>query len=211
VISQIFGGGGNSGAPYRNDFIELFNRGQSSVNVAGWSIQYASATAASWSVTNLPPATLAPGQYLLIQEASGGGNGQTLPTPDAAGTIAMAAAAGKVALVRTTVALTGTCPSDNNLLDLVGYGSNANCFRGSGPSPAPSNSTAILRGANGCTDTQRNANDFATAAPNPRNTSTAVNQCPTLLGSTLLFSSRPILDCLGKAGFGGHSIENPKR
>src|SRR5204863_5445498 len=27
VISQIFGGGGNSGAPYKNDLIELFNRG----------------------------------------------------------------------------------------------------------------------------------------------------------------------------------------
>ena len=27
VISQIFGGGGNSGAPFRNDFIEIFNNG----------------------------------------------------------------------------------------------------------------------------------------------------------------------------------------
>jgi hypothetical protein len=27
VISQIYGGGGNSGASLRNDFVELFNRG----------------------------------------------------------------------------------------------------------------------------------------------------------------------------------------
>lgn len=27
VISQVYGGGGNSGAPYTHDFIELFNRG----------------------------------------------------------------------------------------------------------------------------------------------------------------------------------------
>ncbi len=25
VISQVYGGGGNSGATYKNDFIELFN------------------------------------------------------------------------------------------------------------------------------------------------------------------------------------------
>ncbi|MBK9050751.1 MAG: hypothetical protein IPL78_07495 [Chloroflexi bacterium] len=27
VISQVYGGGGNSGATYTHDFIELFNRG----------------------------------------------------------------------------------------------------------------------------------------------------------------------------------------
>ena len=53
VISQIYGGGGNSGAKYKNDFIEIFNRGATAVSVAGWSVQYASATGASWSVTAL--------------------------------------------------------------------------------------------------------------------------------------------------------------
>ena len=46
VISQVYGGGGNSGATYRNDFVELFNRGAEPVSLAGWSIQYASATGA---------------------------------------------------------------------------------------------------------------------------------------------------------------------
>ncbi len=44
VISQVYGGGGNSGAPLKNDFVELFNRGTTSVSLSGWSIQYASAT-----------------------------------------------------------------------------------------------------------------------------------------------------------------------
>ncbi|HYK21533.1 MAG TPA: lamin tail domain-containing protein, partial [Pyrinomonadaceae bacterium] len=88
VISQIYGGGGNSGAPFRNDLIEIFNRGTSAVNLAGWSVQYASATATSWSVTPLTAATLMPGQYYLVQESSGGSNGTPLPTPDAMGTIA---------------------------------------------------------------------------------------------------------------------------
>ena len=38
VISQVYGGGGNSGATYKNDFIEIFNRGASSVSVVNWSI-----------------------------------------------------------------------------------------------------------------------------------------------------------------------------
>ena len=53
MISQVFGGGGNSGAPFRNDFIEIFNAGNSTVNLSGWSVQYASATASTWSVTLL--------------------------------------------------------------------------------------------------------------------------------------------------------------
>ena len=43
VISQVYGGGGNGGAPYRNDFVELYNAGSGSVSLAGWSVQYTSA------------------------------------------------------------------------------------------------------------------------------------------------------------------------
>jgi uncharacterized protein (TIGR03437 family) len=170
VISQIYGGGGNSGAPLRNDFIEIFNNGSSAVNLAGWSVQYASATASTWSLTPLTPVTLLPGQYYLVQESSGGSTGNSLPTPDATGTIAMAAASGKVALVKSSTALTGACPTNSNIADLVGYGSTANCFTGSAPARAPSNTNALLRAANGCADTRNNAVDFLAAPPNPRNT-----------------------------------------
>ena len=170
VISQVFGGGGNSGAPFRNDFIEIFNRGNTSVNLSGWSVQYASATASTWSVTPLTSVTLLPGQYYLIQESSGGSSGVVLPAPDATGTIAMAAGSGKVALVKSSTALSGACPNDPNIVDLAGYGNNANCFRGSAPAPAASNTNAILRAANGCTDTRNNITDFGLGPPNPRNT-----------------------------------------
>jgi hypothetical protein len=132
VISQIFGGGGNSGSPFRNDFIEIFNAGDTPVNLTGWSVQYASATAITWASTPLTSVVLAPGQYYLVQQA-GGNNGANLPTPDATGVIAMAAGAGKVALVKSTTPLTGACPNDANIVDLVGYGSTATCFRGTAP------------------------------------------------------------------------------
>src|SRR5262245_28110664 len=86
VISQVYGGGGNTGAPYTNDYIELYNRGPSSVSVSGWSVQYASAAGSTWSVTPLS-GSIAPGTYYLIQEAAGAGSGVPLPTPDATGTI----------------------------------------------------------------------------------------------------------------------------
>jgi hypothetical protein len=52
VISQVYGGGGNSGAIYTHDFIELFNRGTSSVSLNGWSLQYASATIRNFGLPN---------------------------------------------------------------------------------------------------------------------------------------------------------------
>ena len=170
VISQVFGGGGNSGAPFRNDFIEIFNAGNSPVNLSGWSVQYASATASTWSVTSLTSVILNPGRYYLIQESSGGSNGASLPAPDATGTIAMAAGSGKVVLIKNSTALTTACPNDPNIIDLLGYGSAANCFKGSAPASAPSNTNAILRAAAGCTDTRNNVADFALGPPNPRNT-----------------------------------------
>lgn len=170
-VTQIYGGGGNSAAPFRNDFIEIFNSGTTPLSLAGWSVQYASATASTWSVTPLTSVTLQPGQYYLVQEASGGSNGVTLPAPDATGTIAMAAGSGKVAIVRNPTGLSGACPNDPNIVDLVGYGSTANCFRGSAPAPAASNTNAILRAANGC------GTNFATGPPNPRNTSNAKVIC----------------------------------
>ena len=42
VISQIYGGGGNAGSTFKNDFVELFNRSTHAVDVTGWSVQYAS-------------------------------------------------------------------------------------------------------------------------------------------------------------------------
>ena len=173
VISQVYGGGGNSGAAYKNDFIELFNAGDTAQSVAGWSVQYASSTGTTWNPTPLT-GTIQPGQYFLVQESAGAGGIVNLPAPDVSGSIAMSATAGKVALVSSASALTGSCPT--GLIDLVGYGA-ANCFEGAAPAPLLTNTTADVRAGAGCTDGNANGTDFTAAAPAPHNSSSSTQTC----------------------------------
>ncbi len=192
VISQVYGGGGNSGATYTHDFIELFNRGTTAVSISGWSVQYASTTGTSWSKTDLA-GTLQPGQYYLIQQAQGAGGTTALPTPDATGTIAMSATAGKVVLLNTNTLITSgtSCPGGTTVVDLVGFGSTTNCFEGSGATPTLSNTTDAIRLGNGCQDTDNNAADFQVAAPNPRNTASPPAPCPVTTSPTGTGAANP--------------------
>ncbi len=176
VISQVYGGGGNAGAVYKRDFIEIFNNGSSPASVGGWSVQYASATGSSWQVTNIPAGvTLQPGQYLLIGEATGAG-GTTDFVSNVEGTIALSGTAGKVALSNGGAPLTGTAPTGSAVLDIVSFGPTATPTEGT-PTAVLSNTTAALRNAVGCTDTNNNSADFSIGAPTPRNTATAVAPC----------------------------------
>jgi DNA/RNA endonuclease G (NUC1) len=187
VISQVYGAGGNSGALLRNDYVELFNRGDTPATLNGWSIQYGSATGTGNFGGNpvvTLSGTLAPGQYYLVQ-LSGGSNGSPLPTPDLTGTISMAAGAGKVVLASTTTGL--ACNGSSTpcsaaqlaqIVDLVGYG-NANFFEGTGPAPTISAATAALRAGDGCQDTNDNSADFSAVTPAPRNTASPTHACVT--------------------------------
>jgi predicted extracellular nuclease len=176
VISQVFGGGGNNGAPFRNDFVELFNRGTESVSLTGWTVQYASSASANWQAAPLN-GQLAPGQYFLVQFGSGGSSGIPVPAPDGTGSISLAASAGKVALVRSTALLSGACPTNGDLVDLVGYGANASCYEGSGPAASPANAVAVHRASAGCHDSDDNSHDFYVAAPDPRNRNSSIQLC----------------------------------
>jgi predicted extracellular nuclease len=175
VISQVYGGGGNTGATHKNDFIELFNRSSAAVDLSTWSVQYASSTGSSWQLTRLT-GVIQPGQYYLVQEGAGAGNGADLPQANASGAIAMSGTTGKVALVSSQTALTGTNPSGGALVDLVGFGS-ANAFEGSAPTATLSNGTGALRKEGGCTDNNDNVNDFSVGAPTPRNAASALHSC----------------------------------
>jgi predicted extracellular nuclease len=185
VISQVYGGGGNASAPYRNDYVELFNRGASAVNITGWSVQYTSATGTGTFGQNMTAisGSIPAGGYYLVQLASQAAVGAVLPAPDATGAINMSATAGKVivANVSTGVACNGSttaCTSSDlaKIVDLVGYGG-ANFFEGSAAAPTLSNTTAAVRAGGGCTDTNVNSADFTAGAPTPRNSATTANTC----------------------------------
>lgn len=179
VISQVYGGGGNGGATFKNDFVELFNRSDAAVNLNGWSVQYTSSAGNSWgsNKTSIGNITLQPGQYLLIQEFSQAAVGADLPQADVSGGINLSGSSGKIALVRSGTALTGTNPTSPDLVDLVGFGSSANGFEGSGPTATLSNTTAAVRANSGCTDTDDNKADFSALTPSPRNSASPLNAC----------------------------------
>ena len=172
VLYEIYGGGGNTGSTYKNDYVVLYNPNSTSVSLTGWTVQYASATGTTWSTTALSGSILSSGFY-LVQEAAGTNGTTNLPTPDATGSIPMSAAAGKVALCNSTTALSGSNPTGLQIVDLVGYGSSATAFEGSGPATAPSNTQSIARINNG-QDTDDNASDFAQASPHPENSANAL-------------------------------------
>ena len=105
VVNEVYGGGGNSGSSFTNDFVELANRGTTAVDLSGYSVQYHSGSATgAWQVTPLS-GSIAPGGLYLVQESQGAGGTVALPTPDASGTIALSATSGTVALVASASAL----------------------------------------------------------------------------------------------------------
>lgn len=184
VISQVYGGGGNSGAVYKNDFIELFNRGSNPVSLNGWSVQYASATGTSWQVTTLPNLTLQAGQYLLVQEAAGSAGSTNLPTPEKVGTIALSGTTGKVALVNIVTAITSA--SAPAVLDLIGFGPTASAFEGNAPAALSSNTNALVRAGAGCTDENQNATDFSAVVAAPRNSASPLHVCSASSNSAII-------------------------
>ncbi|WP_215816138.1 ExeM/NucH family extracellular endonuclease [Pimelobacter sp. 30-1] len=179
VINEVYGGGGNGGAIYKSDFVELFNPTGSAINVDGWSIQYRSETGVtavgSSNMTPLTGSVPAHGYY-LVKAADGAGTQQALPQPDVVGTIAMGGTAGQVFLSNSTTLLnpgSGNMVGVAGVVDMVGWGSATGgtySYEGTGKAPATANATSTSRGATH-TDSDNNAVDFTTGAPTPKNSS----------------------------------------
>lgn len=186
VISQVFGSGSNG--TYNKDYIELFNAGTTTANLAGWSLQYAASGATSGNFSANPISQLSgsipPGHYFLVQMGGSVGSGASY-TPDLVPSSAqdLSGASGKIALVNQIggLACNGSsvaCTSDQlgHIIDLVGYGA-ATFFEGGAAAPGLGSTTAIFRKTGGCTDTDNNGADFATGTPAPRTSATAGITC----------------------------------
>ena len=180
VISAVYGGGGNSSAPFQNDFIELYNRSGADVDLTGWSVQYTSKAGTNgWTATMLSGVIKAGGYYLVAE--AGGATGMPLPAPDATGTIAMSSTDGTIALVMAAAALPAGCPAAGAAIDVVGYGA-AMCNEGTS-TPALSNTKSATRKNGGCSDTNVNSADFnvatLTSSAPPHNTASPTHGCTT--------------------------------
>ncbi len=171
VISQIYTGLAGSTGP-SDAYVEIFNKGVTTVDLTTWTLQYSNEGASTWQIVALS-GSLAPGQYYLIRANSVGGRGR-MPQPDKTTLINLGIDAGKIALLSTDTSLVGACPSFTSVVDFLGYGSG--CREGSSPTLATDGKSLHRKGA-GCTETDNNLLDFGNASPQPRNTVSARSVC----------------------------------
>lgn len=172
VINEAYLSGGSSGSAFKNKFVELYNSSDTSVSLAGWSLQYRSATAtgAPTGITPLTGSIPAKGYY-LIQGAtnSGTSTAPALPTPDlqATGTLNPGGTSGTLVLAKQSNAVSplgvGSVTDNAAIADLLGYGA-SNTFETSAAT-APTGNTDVrsLNRSNGV-DTGSNAADFSLSA-----------------------------------------------
>ncbi len=179
LVEEVYGGGGNNGAVYDQDFVELYNPGDEPVPLDGWSVQYGSAGGTTWSgQTDLAGEIPAGGSFLVGQAHGNDTDLPDLPTPDVEGSIFMSGSGAEVALVSSTDRLDCTgaaCADVADLVDLVGWGS-ANTFLGSGPAPGTTNATSVARTDHG--HTVDNAADFTAGEPTPANSGAQTDPDP---------------------------------
>ena len=198
VVSQVYAGGGNSGASFTHDFVELFNRGSSAVDLDGWTIQYASAAGTTWQTTD--PRRLDPARAATTSSSSTRPrpSARRCPTPDAIGTSNLAVSGGKVALVsarhrahlrRLGRMLLGEL-ARRRPRSATGRPTD---YEGSGAAPGAVQHDGGVRDGAGCTDTDVNSADF-TAMPRRRAT-----------------PSTPAATCLQRPAAGGERLRRLPR
>jgi len=154
VISEVYGAGGNSGALWTSDFVELYNRSDAAVDVSGWVVQYYSRAGDAGGKATLT-GSVAPRHTYLVQMAERGGGTTSLPTPEATGAAAMSGTDGRVDLLAGTT-----------VVDRIGYG--ASTLAEGTPALTLSSGTSATRNAP-CTDSDDNATDFRATVPTPEN------------------------------------------
>jgi hypothetical protein len=184
VISQIYTHGGETGAIYQNDFIELYNRGNSIVDINGWTLSITTfegsfPSTAGVHFVSSGSIPILPGMHMLFTFTTGGANGQPLNGDFPVPIVSLGSTGGQIVLLAKDKTLPAGCPASPDLtgavVDYVGYGT-ATCFEGT-VTLAPPTTKSLTRINGGCTDTNNNLADFSFADPNPRGFTSPIVQC----------------------------------
>ncbi len=164
VINEAYVRGGSTGATYKNKYVELYNPTDAAVSLAGWSLQYRSATGTG-NASNVVPLTgsiPAKGYYLIAGDTNGaiGADWTTSVAPDASTGASWSGSSGTLILADVTTAQAptpGSVVSDtDDIVDLLGYGTSNTFETTRGCTPAVAAACARTNGA----DTDVNVNDF---------------------------------------------------
>lgn len=178
VISEAYGAGGNTGAIYKHDFVELYNNSDDTINLENWSLFYASSTGSFSRNNNMftdLTGQILPKSHLLIRQNPGADtNSIEHPVlPDIIGTISMGANNFKLALTNSLEIPVNQFSA--NVIDFLGAGS-ATIYESSA-APAPQLGESISRTfVDGVyVDTDDNGSDFSLSSGiNPMNMATSV-------------------------------------
>ena len=177
MISGVYGGGGNGGAPYNKDYIELFNNTEAPINLEGYTLYYGAA-AGNFNNTNsltFPEGAVIEAKSFMLIAADGGATGADLPDPCFTHPANLSGTAGKVLLLSENI---GTVTNPSNMagiaaipgyVDYVPYGTTAVPVFGTATANL-SNTTAAHRKYNEGTMqyTFNVGDDFTVGAPNPK-------------------------------------------
>src|SRR5262252_3586971 len=185
-ITQVYTHGGEAGATFLNDYVEIFNAGNTTININGWAVvvnTFEGSTQQAFAAKYTSDNQITPGMHLLIRYAGNGSNGQPLTgLLSTINDISLGSTSGQIYLLSPAQAqnFTLTCPTSlgptGTVTDFVGYGP-TNCSETS-PAPALTQSNkSLTRIGGGCTDTDNNLNDFSIVDPNPRNIFSAATPC----------------------------------
>jgi predicted extracellular nuclease len=172
VISEVYGAGGNNGALFNADYVELSNPTATSVSLTGTYIHYRAGGGGSGGTPfGLSGSIPANGTY-LIQMSAAGATGDPLPKPDASpANFNMAAAGGQVYLLDNASAITttGNQAGVAGIIDMVGV-AGATSFETAAATVAGTTTNSVNRTA---ADADKNHLEFALAAPGPKNSGPA--------------------------------------
>ncbi len=151
------------------EFVELHNLSAAPFDLNGHRLVFRAPTGAAdvalvaWNSTTLIP----PGGFYLVTNTAGYDGADADASWESSD-------AGSFALTGGGLALRKGALNAGEILDSVGYGTATNAFVEGSPAGAPPPNESARRKANGCQDTDANAQDFESGPAAPRNSTTTI-------------------------------------